>query len=43
MAEEWMKLFGWILVWSGVQFKVISDMVRDEDTGPNYYAGIDLL
>jgi hypothetical protein len=25
-----MKLFSWILVWSGVQVKVISDMVRDE-------------
>lgn len=43
MAEEWMKLFSWILVWSGVQFKVISDMVRDEEKGPNYYAGVDLL
>jgi hypothetical protein len=43
MVEDWMRLFSWILVWSGVQFKIISDMVRDENKGPNYFAGIDLL
>jgi hypothetical protein len=43
MAEEWMKLFSWVLVWTGVRFKIISDMVREEEKGPNYYAGVDLL
>lgn len=38
-----MKIFNWVLVWTGVSFKVISDMVRHEPRGVNFYAGIDLL
>ena len=38
-----MKLFNWMLVWSGLRVKIISDMVREEEKGPNYFAGIDLL
>lgn len=29
MAKEWMKEFGWVLVWTDIRIKVISDMVRE--------------
>jgi hypothetical protein len=37
------KEFGWLLNWRGLKFKLISDMKREEEKGPNFEAGIDLL
>lgn len=28
MAEKWVKEFGWLLNWRGLEFKLISDMGR---------------
>lgn len=45
MAEKWVKEFGWLLKWKGLDFKLVSDMGRVE--GPkninNPHAGLDLL
>jgi hypothetical protein len=30
MAEKWVKEFGWLLSWKGLEFKIISDMARFE-------------
>ena len=43
MAEKWMKEFGWVLVWTDIHIKVISNMVRMEKTVENHYAGVDLI
>ena len=47
LAEKWVKEFGWLLNWKGLEFKLISDMAREEGIGDekhfNPHAGIDLL
>jgi len=29
MAREWMKEFGWVLVWTDIRIRIISDMNRE--------------
>ena len=47
IAEKWVKEFGWLLNWKGLEFKLISDMAREEGVADeksfNEFAGLDLL